>query len=889
MPNIYGLQQISVPLGKVRKQYREGDHVTVISGKHKGETGSVVKISKSIVTIITDNNTNQIQVFLKELGEAIPSSASDAIQTKFNVFDIVQLDHHTIGVIVKIQNNRYNVLDQEGNARELGGHLITPYNASRRAVAVDSRGNPLSVGDQVKTTHVAGRQGTILHISKTVAFIKSKETLEFAGVFVEKTHFLIALTPRAQKAPQLDLMQPRPHGHIPSQSPARPNDGFAVPSLPIPNSRGRGGSASGRGRGGFRRRDPLIDKTVTIRTGPFKGYLGIVKDVIENLARIELHTTFRIVSVNKDSISAPGMDNEPQSPSDPWTPRHQSNSAPGWGGRTPQYNRDGGRNASHTPSYNNTNRRQNNNFSQPKNNWGSNRTPHRQPEPSFQDNSWAEGFAANPPPDTDQSSAWFGSSVSTGASWDNSVPADSGWNKSGSEDAKPTNDWGTPKQDKPANSWESPVTTNNKSWDAPAESTGDWNAPSKNASGWDAPVKSTDNAWGTPKQNKPASTWESPVATNNKSWDAPAESSNDWNAPSKDASGWDAPVKSTDNAWGTPKQDKPASTWESPAATNNKSWDAPAESSNDCNAPSKDASGWDAPVKSTDNAWGTPKQDKPASTWESPAATNNKSWNASEKSSNNDSWIASNPAEENWDAPTSKDKDPAWNSDTTKDNSAWDSQSNDDWEAKSWKSDHSKNASESLWSSDNPQPMSAPTPGAHGPIVPNTPGSLISATPGGALATLAPLVNNASPEHNEEISPLEEETPSFLQGNWFVPELIVKIGPNRQTGERSIHCGKDGRIISVDPQARTCNLAPIEIPGSYEANFSEATSIDWACLLPTVPKRRQRLYVITGDLSGEFGVTVGQDTTHHYCRMDVNNALITISSAFLCGAYTLPE
>jgi transcription elongation factor SPT5 len=68
----------------------------------------------------------------------------------------------------------------------------------------------------------------------------------------------------------------------------RGNDGF-VP--PMPRGRGRG------------RRDPLIDKTVTIIGGPYKGYIGIVKECLDSgVARVELHTDFKIINVDRTKL-----------------------------------------------------------------------------------------------------------------------------------------------------------------------------------------------------------------------------------------------------------------------------------------------------------------------------------------------------------------------------------------------------------------------------------------------------------------------------------------------------------------------------------------------------------------------------------------------------------
>lgn len=49
---------------------------------------------------------------------------------------------------------------------------------------------------------------------------------------------------------------------------------------------------------GTRRNVQLIGKTVRINQGPYKGYVGIVKDATDTTARVELHTKCQTISVD---------------------------------------------------------------------------------------------------------------------------------------------------------------------------------------------------------------------------------------------------------------------------------------------------------------------------------------------------------------------------------------------------------------------------------------------------------------------------------------------------------------------------------------------------------------------------------------------------------------
>lgn len=50
------------------------------------------------------------------------------------------------------------------------------------------------------------------------------------------------------------------------------------------------------GRGGYGGHDPLVNRRVKIRIGPFKGYHGIVKEVKTTFVRVELESQMKIVT-----------------------------------------------------------------------------------------------------------------------------------------------------------------------------------------------------------------------------------------------------------------------------------------------------------------------------------------------------------------------------------------------------------------------------------------------------------------------------------------------------------------------------------------------------------------------------------------------------------------
>ena len=56
----------------------------------------------------------------------------------------------TVGVIFKTERDSFRVLDQNGQVRLVKPHQISMRKDSRRAIATDSEGHELRVGDNVK-------------------------------------------------------------------------------------------------------------------------------------------------------------------------------------------------------------------------------------------------------------------------------------------------------------------------------------------------------------------------------------------------------------------------------------------------------------------------------------------------------------------------------------------------------------------------------------------------------------------------------------------------------------------------------------------------------------------------------------------------------------------
>lgn len=148
---------------------------------------------------------------------------------------------------------------------------------------MDKDGTEVRNDDTVRETNGDQRQGRILHIHRAFLFILSRTQTENAGVFVARAAHCLTVAANGARPINAgpDLTKMNPHAQ-------RPGVNGSAASMPPPKAMGR---------------DRLIGKTCTIRKGPHKGLLGIIKDTSDTDARVELHTKNKVISVSKEILS----------------------------------------------------------------------------------------------------------------------------------------------------------------------------------------------------------------------------------------------------------------------------------------------------------------------------------------------------------------------------------------------------------------------------------------------------------------------------------------------------------------------------------------------------------------------------------------------------------
>ncbi|KAI0672145.1 transcription elongation factor Spt5 [Trametes maxima] len=326
-------QRIQIPARSVRKRFKPGDHVKVMTGKNADETGLVVSVIDNVVTFLSDMTMQEVSVFSKDLREAAEVGTGTNIVGNYELHDLVQIDQQTVGVIFKTERDSLRVLDQNGQVRLVQPHQITMRRDSNRAIATDSEGHELRIGDNVKEVDGEGRKGRVLHTHQSFfAFLHNREYAENGGVFVTRARSLASLAPKGNilKLGNTDL------------------------SKMNPALSGGAGGMVGSGNIGRGPRDRLIGVTITVIKGPNKGYVGTIKDTNGPHARVELLTGNKVITIDKEKLRRRNPDGslEPLERSfaamgpprsggfgggQPPSSYNQGGKTPGWGqtGRTP--------------------------------------------------------------------------------------------------------------------------------------------------------------------------------------------------------------------------------------------------------------------------------------------------------------------------------------------------------------------------------------------------------------------------------------------------------------------------------------------------------------------------------------------------------------------------
>ncbi|WWC92361.1 uncharacterized protein L201_007318 [Kwoniella dendrophila CBS 6074] len=273
-------QIIEVPSRSVRKRFDVGEHVKVLAGKNQDATGMVVEVKGDVITLMSDQGEQEIKVFSKDIRKAADTSNTTKTGGLYDLHDLVMLDSTTAAVVTKVEGALLRVLDQNGAARSVTPDQVTLRRDNKRfAVATDSQGNDMKVGDNMKETEGENRHGEVINIFRSLfVFLHNRDLTDNNGVFVARAQALISVTPKSAVS-DLGKMNPALNQQLPY------GGASLMPPPPTNVNRNR-----------------LINTLVVVIKGTSKGLMGTIRDIQGDNARVELKTNNKILTIALTSL-----------------------------------------------------------------------------------------------------------------------------------------------------------------------------------------------------------------------------------------------------------------------------------------------------------------------------------------------------------------------------------------------------------------------------------------------------------------------------------------------------------------------------------------------------------------------------------------------------------
>ena len=115
---------------------RQGDRVRVIGGRHEGDTGLIVRVSEKVVVLFSDLTMHELRVLPRDLQLSTEMATGVDSLGQFQFGDLVQLDAQTVGVIVQIQRETFQVLNMHGKVHSVRPVALQKKRENKNAVAL---------------------------------------------------------------------------------------------------------------------------------------------------------------------------------------------------------------------------------------------------------------------------------------------------------------------------------------------------------------------------------------------------------------------------------------------------------------------------------------------------------------------------------------------------------------------------------------------------------------------------------------------------------------------------------------------------------------------------------------------------------------------------------
>ncbi|KAH9295946.1 hypothetical protein KI387_039534 [Taxus chinensis] len=202
------------------KFFETGDHVKVLSGRHEGTSGMIVKVeNNNVLVIIADRSREDIRVFADNVVECKEEASGLTKLGEYELHDFVQLDRNNFGVITGVENDGFQILKGIPERSEVVSVKVRDISKKiydRNCKAEDQYRNSVGLRDVMKILEgpFKGKQGPVEHMNRGIVFIRDTHCLDNGGFVCAKARSCVAVagTQPADTASAFGGFRPPQHG-----------------------------------------------------------------------------------------------------------------------------------------------------------------------------------------------------------------------------------------------------------------------------------------------------------------------------------------------------------------------------------------------------------------------------------------------------------------------------------------------------------------------------------------------------------------------------------------------------------------------------------------------------------------------------------------------------
>eukprot|EP00924_Labyrinthula_sp_SR-Ha-C_P014820 augustus_masked-scaffold_43-processed-gene-1.9-mRNA-1 protein AED:1.00 eAED:1.00 QI:0/-1/0/0/-1/1/1/0/923 len=283
---------------ELAKLFANGERVKVLTGIHKGATGSVVQVDAGQVVVYLDVSSKEITVDANYLQHTREVSGGTDMSSGYKLYDRIRASDGSIGIVVSVADGVLGVAAYSGVLQRPVSTIVSklqPFKLTRLGASTSNGVAKINDTVRVLSGKHKGSEGIVKLIDKSILFVHSKHLLTDAGILVVPSRSCQLLT--STKSNEVQAKEKRVSFGSNQMNPlfqsSSPSRGFE-----------KRGSRSGFGSRNHQRVqfDDLKGETVKITRGRYKGYVGMVTGNQGPKVKVELHSKSKTITLPKNHV-----------------------------------------------------------------------------------------------------------------------------------------------------------------------------------------------------------------------------------------------------------------------------------------------------------------------------------------------------------------------------------------------------------------------------------------------------------------------------------------------------------------------------------------------------------------------------------------------------------